>query len=65
MTLAYAGCRLSETLALTADRVDLAASVLVCENLKKRLAGTRRICRRGGWLEPRRFTHVPLWREPP
>jgi integrase/recombinase XerD len=28
MTLAYAGCRLSEALALTADRVDLAAGVL-------------------------------------
>ena len=31
MTLAYAGCRLSEALALTADRVDLAAGVLVFE----------------------------------
>ena len=29
MTLAYAGCRLSEALALTADRLDLAAGVLV------------------------------------
>jgi len=29
MTLGYAGCRLSEALALTADRVDLAAGVLV------------------------------------
>ncbi len=36
MTLAYAGCRLSEALALTADRVDLAADVLVFESLKKR-----------------------------
>ena len=36
MTLAYAGCRLSEALALTADRVDLAAGVLVFESLKKR-----------------------------
>ena len=36
MTLAYAGCRLSEVLALTADRVDLAAGVLVFESLKKR-----------------------------
>jgi integrase len=36
MTLAYAGCRLSEALALTADRVDLAAGVLVIESLKKR-----------------------------
>jgi integrase/recombinase XerD len=38
MTLAYAGCRLSEALALTADRVDLAAGVLVFESLKKRRA---------------------------
>jgi hypothetical protein len=36
MTLAYGGCRLSEALALTADRVDLAAGVLVFESLKKR-----------------------------
>jgi integrase len=36
MTLAYAGCRLSEALALTVDRVDLAAGVLVLESLKKR-----------------------------
>jgi integrase/recombinase XerD len=39
MTLAYAGCRLSEALALTADRVDLAAGVLVFERLKKRRGG--------------------------
>ena len=39
MTLAYAGCRLSEALALTADRVDLAAGVLTIESLKKRRAG--------------------------
>jgi integrase len=39
MTLAYAGSRLSEALALTADRVDLAASVLVFESLKKRRTG--------------------------
>ena len=38
-TLAYAGCRLSEALALTADRVDLAAGVLVFESLKKRRSG--------------------------
>jgi hypothetical protein len=42
MTLAYAGCRLSEALALTADRVDLAAGVLVIESLKKRRAGIYR-----------------------
>ena len=39
MTLAYAGCRLSEALALTADRVDLAAGTLVIESLKKRHRG--------------------------
>jgi integrase/recombinase XerD len=42
MTLAFAGCRLSEALALTADRVDLAAGVLVFESLKKRRAGIYR-----------------------
>ena len=44
MTLAYAGSRLSEALALTADRVDLAAGVLVFETLKKRQAGIYRAC---------------------
>ena len=39
MTLAYAGCRLSEALALTIDRVDLAAGVLVFATLKKRQKG--------------------------
>jgi len=39
MTLAYSGCRLSEALALTADRVDLTAGVLVFESLKKRRTG--------------------------
>jgi integrase/recombinase XerD len=39
MTLAYAGCRLSEALALTVDRVDLAAGVLVFATLKKRQPG--------------------------
>jgi len=42
MTLAYAGCRLSEALALTIDRVDLAAGVLVFETLKKRRSGIYR-----------------------
>lgn len=42
MTLAYAGCRLSEALALTADRVDLAAGVLTIESLKKRRTGIYR-----------------------
>jgi integrase len=39
MTLAYSGCRLSEALALTADRIDLAAGALVFESLKKRRPG--------------------------
>ncbi len=43
MTLAYAGCRLSEALALTADRVDIAAGVLVIESLKKRRDGIFRV----------------------
>ena len=42
MTLAYAGCRLSEALALTADRVNLAAGVLVFESLKQRRSGVFR-----------------------
>jgi len=42
MTLAYAGCRLSEALALTADRIDLPAGVLVIESLKKRRTGIYR-----------------------
>ena len=42
MTLAYAGCRLSEALAPTADRVDLAAGMLVFESLKKRRTGIYR-----------------------
>jgi integrase len=46
MTLAYAGCRLSEALALTADRVDLAAGVLVVESLKKRRTGIFRTAHR-------------------
>jgi integrase/recombinase XerD len=42
MTLAYAGCRLSEALALTVERVDLAVGVLVLESLKKRRTGIYR-----------------------
>ena len=42
VTLAYAGCRLSEALALTVDRVDLAAGVLVIKSLKKRRTGVYR-----------------------
>ena len=43
MTLAYAGCRLSEALALTVDRVDLTAGLLVLESLKKRRSGVYRV----------------------
>jgi integrase/recombinase XerD len=42
MTLVYAGCRLSEALALTVDRVDLAADALVIASLKKRRTGIYR-----------------------
>jgi integrase/recombinase XerD len=42
MVLAYSGCRLSEALALTADRVDLAGGLLVLESLKKRRGGIHR-----------------------
>lgn len=36
LLLAYTGCRISEGLALTADRVDLEAGVVIFESLKKR-----------------------------
>lgn len=39
MTLAYTGCRISEALALTADRVDITGKVVVFESLKKRRRG--------------------------
>ncbi len=42
MSLAYAGCRLSEALGLTVDRVDLAADALVFATLKKRQPGVYR-----------------------
>jgi integrase/recombinase XerD len=41
-TLAYTGCRISEALALTADRVDLKDGTLIFESLKKRRAGVYR-----------------------
>jgi integrase/recombinase XerD len=41
-TLAYSGCRISEALALSADRVDLKAGVLIFESLKKRRRGIYR-----------------------
>ena len=40
--LAYSGCRISEALALTADRVDTGDGVLVLESLKKRKRGIYR-----------------------
>jgi integrase/recombinase XerD len=42
-TFAYAGRRLSEALALIADRIDLAAGALVFETLKKRQARIVRV----------------------
>ena len=42
MVLAFTGCRISEGLALTADRVDLAGNVIVFESLKKRRKGLYR-----------------------
>jgi integrase/recombinase XerD len=42
MVLAYTGCRLSEALALTADRVDYEAGQIVIESLKKRKRGVYR-----------------------
>jgi integrase/recombinase XerD len=41
-TLAHAGCRISEALALTGTRVDTGAGVLVLESLKKRRKGVFR-----------------------
>ncbi len=40
--LAFTGCRISEALALTADRVDLAGRLIVFETLKKRRKGVYR-----------------------
>jgi integrase len=40
--LAFTGCRLSEALALTADRIDLANSTITFETLKKRRKGVFR-----------------------
>ena len=41
-TLLYTGCRPSEALALTADRVDFQAAVLTFESKKKRRSGLYR-----------------------
>ena len=40
--LAYTGCRVSEALALTPDRVDRSAGLVVLESLKKRRPGVFR-----------------------
>ena len=40
--LAYTGCRISEALELTADRIDLEEGVIVFESLKKRKKGVYR-----------------------
>jgi integrase/recombinase XerD len=41
-TLAHTGCRISEALALTADRVDIEDGVVIIESLKKRRKGVFR-----------------------
>jgi integrase/recombinase XerD len=41
-TLAYTGCRISEALALTADRIDLKDGAIVIESAKKRRRGVYR-----------------------
>src|SRR5450432_2747651 len=41
-TLLYTGCRISEALALTADRVDMKDRRIVLESLKKRKRGVFR-----------------------
>ncbi len=69
MTLAYAGCRLSEAVALTVDRVDLAAGVLVFATLKKRapriyravLSGTRIVGRLGAESGPSMAHATRYW----
>jgi integrase len=40
--LAYTGCRISEALALTADRIDLKDDAMVIESTKKRQRGVYR-----------------------
>lgn len=41
-TLAFTGCRISEALALTADRIDLKDGAISIESAKKRKAGVYR-----------------------
>ncbi len=42
LVLAYTGCRISEALQLSADRVDLGGGMVVLETLKKRRSGVYR-----------------------
>lgn len=42
-TLAYTGARISEVLALTPDKIDFAAQLIVIESLKKRRRGVYRV----------------------
>ncbi|MCW5726243.1 tyrosine-type recombinase/integrase [Parvibaculum sp.] len=42
LTLAYTGARISEVLALTPERIDMEAGVVIIESLKKRRRGTYR-----------------------
>ena len=60
MTLAYAGCRLSEALALTLERVDLAVGVLGIERLKK--TAPRPLPRRAGAPCPAQRSRHGAWR---
>ena len=41
-TLAYTGCRISEALALTTDRIDFKDGTVIFESLKKRRTGVFR-----------------------
>ena len=53
------GCRISEALALTPERIDLSGRVIVFESLKKREA--RRVPRRAGAARVRRRARPGAW----
>ena len=59
-TLLYTGCRPSEALALTADRVDFQAAVLTFESKKKRRLGLYRAVRRGSSVARNSSALLPL-----
>ena len=73
-TLLYTGCRPSEALALTAERVDFQAAVLTFESKKKRRPGlyrggaspdhAPRCARSGAWPPRPRHAHAALDVEP-